>query len=56
MDTIEHMAKSTEDIDKCFEAIAKRAECLLVADYADTLSKTVINKWDGAKLISSIEL
>lgn len=56
MDIIEHMAKFTEDLDKCIDAIAERAEYILVADYAGTLSKTVVNKWEEPKLISSNEL
>jgi len=56
MDAQEEMEKLAKAIETACDGIATRAEYLLVADYTDKLSKTVINKWDGAKLISSIEL
>lgn len=48
--------EAEESIDAVQKALSSKGEYLVLVDITDDDSKTVINKWDGMKIISQIEI
>lgn len=48
--------EAEESIDAVQKALSSKGEYLVLVDITDVDSKTVINKWDGMKIISQIEI
>lgn len=48
--------EAEEAIDAVQKALSSKGEYIVLVDITDAYSKTVINKWDGMKIISQIEI
>jgi len=48
--------EAEKTIDAVQKVISAKGEYIILADITDDDSKTVINKWDGMKIISQIEV